>query len=84
MERRARFGVFRVMEERDERVYEEAAALWREIFGKPPPVRVGGPKLLEIITGSLSEPGYERLRSPHLRASTIVGPGQPTEDGRIA
>jgi hypothetical protein len=72
------------MEDRDQRIYEEAAALWREVFGKPPPVRVGGPKLLEIITGNLDETGYERLRSPHLRPSTIVGPGQPRDDSAAA
>ena len=70
------------MENRDKRIYEEAAALWREVFGKPPPVRVGGPKLLEIITGKLSDMPYDRLRSPHLRPSTIAGPGQPRENGR--
>jgi hypothetical protein len=83
MERGKRFRVFRVMEERDARIYEEAAALWREVFGKPPPVRVGGPKLIEIITGSLGAPDYERLRSPHLRPATIAGPGQPTDDSAV-
>ena len=72
------------MEDRDQRIYEEAAALWREVFGKPPPVRVGGPKLLEIITGNVGAAEYERLRSPFLRASTIVGPGQPRDDSAAA
>jgi hypothetical protein len=72
------------MENRDQRIYEEAAALWREVFGKPPPVRVGGPKLLEIITGAMGDLSYDRLRSPHLRPSTIAGPGQPRDDSRKA
>jgi len=72
------------MQNRDQRIHEEAAALWREVFGKPPPVRVGGPQLLEIITGSMEAATYERLRSPHLRASTIAGPNQPREDGKVA
>ena len=69
--------------EREQRIYEEAAALWREVFGKPPPVRVGGPRLLEIIMGNLGEVDYERLRSPHLRPSTIVGPGQPRDESQF-
>jgi hypothetical protein len=72
------------MEDRDQRIYEEAAALWREVFGKPPPVRVGGPRLLEIITGDLGEVSYDRLRSPHLRPSTIAGPGQPRHESQAA
>ena len=72
------------MEDRDQRIYEEAAALWREVYGKPPPVRVGGPRLLEILMSDLGEVSYERLRSPHLRPSTIVGPGQPRDESRAA
>jgi hypothetical protein len=72
------------MEDRDQRIYREAAALWREVFGKPPPVRVGGPRLLEIIMGDLGDVSYQRLRSPHLRPSTIAGPGQPRDESRAA
>lgn len=71
------------METRDQRIYEEAAALWREVFQEPPPVRADGPTLLAIITRSLGENSYERLRSPHLRPSTIVGPGQPRDGARL-
>jgi hypothetical protein len=70
------------METREQRIYEEAAALWREVFGEPPPVRVDGPTLLAIITRSLDDPSYVRLRSPFLRPSTIAGPGQPSERAR--
>lgn len=72
------------MEDRDQRIYDEAAALWRELYGKPPPVRVGGPRLLEILTSDLSEVTYDRLRSPHLRPATIVGPGQPRDESQAA
>jgi len=68
------------MESREQRIYEEAAALWRELFDESPPVRADGPRLLEIITRRLEDPPYRRLRSPFLRPSTIVGPGQPTDD----
>jgi len=72
------------MEDRDQRIYNEAAALWREVYGKAPPVRVGGPRLLEILMGDLGEVTYDRLRSPHLRPSTIVGPGQPRNESQAA
>jgi hypothetical protein len=65
------------MASREQRIYEEAAALWREIFDEPPPPRVGGTAMLEIITRSLGDISYNRMRSPHLRPSTIVGPHQP-------
>jgi hypothetical protein len=70
------------MEDRDQRIYEEATALWLEVFGEPPPVRTDGQTMLAIITRSLGDTGYERLRSPHLRPSTIVGPGQPRDNAR--
>jgi hypothetical protein len=70
------------MEDRDQRIYEEATALWLEVFGEPPPVRTDGQTMLAIITRSLGDTGYERLRSPHLRPSTIVGPGQPRDTAR--
>lgn len=66
---------------REQRIYEEAAALWHELFDEPPPARVDGSTMLEIITNSLGEVQYGRLRSPHLRPSTITGPGQPTACG---
>jgi len=65
------------MASREQRIYEEAAALWREVFNEPPPPRAGGAEMLEIITRSLGDLSYRRLRSPHLRPSTIVGPHQP-------
>ena len=71
------------MDTREQRIYEEAAALWREVFGEPPPLRTDGGTLLAIITRSLGDTSYERLRSPHLRASTIVGPGQPGDRAQL-
>jgi hypothetical protein len=71
------------MEDRDQRIYEEAAALWQEVFGEPPPVRADGSMMLAIITRSLGDSTYERLRSPFLRPSTIAGPGQPSDSQRL-
>lgn len=56
---------------RDERIYREAAALWREIHGEPPPIRSDGVLMLDILMRSLPEMSYERLRSPHLRPTSI-------------
>ena len=61
--------------------FVEAAALWRELFEDEPPAdQADGARLREIITRSLDDPSYRRLRSPFLRPSTIVGPGQPTDE----
>ena len=64
------------MNARDERVYEEAAALWRELYGEPPPIRADGGMMLDVIMRSLPDVSYERLRSPHLRPSNMAWPGR--------
>jgi hypothetical protein len=61
---------------RDERVEAEAGALWRELFGEPPPIRADGAMMLDIIMRSLPEKSYERLSSPYLRPTQIALPGQ--------
>lgn len=62
------------MNGRNQKIYEEAAALWRELFGEPPPVRADGATLLDAITKSLPEKSYERMTSPFLRPTQIHGP----------
>lgn len=62
------------MSGRDDRIYEEAAALWRELFGEPPPARSDGAMMIEMIMKSLPEKDYDRLASPFLRPSQIAGP----------
>lgn len=62
------------MNARDQRIHDEADALWRELFGEPPPIRADGPTMLDVIMRSLPEISYDRLRSPHVRASTLTGP----------
>jgi hypothetical protein len=61
------------MDGRDAKIYEEAAALWRELYGEQPPVRDGA-ILLDMITQRLPATEYYRWRSPYLRRSTITGP----------
>lgn len=62
------------MTKRDERIHDEAVALWRELFGDRPPVRADGAAILEVITRSLPEQRYERIVSPHLRPSQFSPP----------
>jgi hypothetical protein len=71
------------MKTRDERITEEAAALWRAVFGEPPPARADGSELLGMITGSLPEVAYDRMTSPFLRASQISRPKRRGEGGRL-
>jgi hypothetical protein len=62
---------------RDEKIAEEAAALWREMFGAAPPPGTDGAALLDIITGALPDARYDRMVSPHLRPSLITRPRGP-------
>ena len=62
------------MDGREERIYEEAAALWRELHGDAEPAVRSGAQILELITGTLPDLGYDRICSPYLRPSTITGP----------
>jgi hypothetical protein len=64
-------------------MYEEAAALWQELFHEPPPARADAQVILDMIVSNIGEASYERLRSPYLRPSTIVGPAQPRDDRRL-
>jgi hypothetical protein len=63
------------MNSRDERIQQEAAALWRELFGEPPPITADGAMMLDAIMKSLPDKSYDRLRSPFLRPAAISGPG---------
>ncbi|MEO8114704.1 MAG: hypothetical protein ABI655_10000 [Phenylobacterium sp.] len=64
------------MTRRDEQVYQEACALWRELYGEPPPIRADGGLMLDIITKDLPELSYDKLRSRHLRPGVITGPAR--------
>lgn len=59
---------------REDRIYREAAALWRQLYGEPPPKGVPGAEILGMIVGGLPDPNYQRLATPHLRASNITFP----------
>jgi len=59
---------------RDELIYEEAAALWWELFDDPPPGPEDGAAILDAIMNRLPQTRYERMASPHLRPSQISNP----------
>ena len=59
---------------RDDHIHQEALALWRELFREPPPPKVAGAALLDLIMKRMPDAAYERLRSPHLRPTNIHMP----------
>jgi hypothetical protein len=59
---------------REDRIYQEACALWRELFREPPPAKADGQALLDLILRRMPERAHERLKSPHLRPATITMP----------
>ncbi|RAK59298.1 hypothetical protein DJ021_05510 [Phenylobacterium hankyongense] len=69
------------MNGREQQIYEEVSALWRELYGEPPPIRADGGMMLDIIMRSLPDVGYERLRSPHLRTSAMAFPTRSADEG---
>lgn len=60
---------------REEQVYQEAAALWRALYGEQPPVQADGATMLDmIVTRGLPETAYDRLTTPFLRPAAIHYP----------
>jgi len=59
---------------REDRIYEEAAALWRQLYGEPPPMEMDGKQMLGMIVGGLADADYNRIQTPHLRPSNITFP----------
>ena len=62
------------MSGRDERIYEEAAALWRALHGDATPAPADPHAIFAQITGALPDVTYDRLCSPFLRPATITEP----------
>lgn len=60
--------------DREDRVYEEAVALWRQLYREPPPANACGADILEAIVGGLGKADYNRLQSPGMRASDVTFP----------
>ena len=59
---------------RDDKIYEEAAALWRQLYGEPPPAVADGAVILDLILNDQPASDYDRLATPHLRRSNITFP----------
>lgn len=59
---------------RDERIYREAAALWRQLYGESPPEAAGGAEILGMIVRATPESDYNRIQTPHLRPTNITFP----------
>lgn len=61
--------------DRDQRLRDEAQALWRALSDTAPPADASGQDLLSaIFSETPPAPGYDRLRSPYLRPSQIARP----------
>jgi hypothetical protein len=59
---------------RDDKIYEEAAALWRQLHGESPPPEADGSDILCLIVGGLPDADYDRMATPHLRRTQIIFP----------
>ena len=62
------------MSSRKHRVQAEASALWRELYDEPPPARVDGSEMLDMMLKRLPATSYERLNSPYLRRGAVSWP----------
>jgi hypothetical protein len=60
---------------RDQRLYDEAADLWRAVSQSPPPHGCDAYELIEMAMRAAGVPAYDRLHSPHLR--NVAGAGRP-------
>ena len=66
------------MSGRDDKVYKEACALWRQVYGEPPPAAADSTMVLDLLLGRLPDTPYERLASPDLRRGDITFPKYST------
>ena len=58
---------------RDQKIYDEAAALWRQLYDRPPPA-TDGRVILDLILDDLPTGQYDRLATPYLRRSNVTFP----------
>lgn len=62
------------MNRRKNKIELEAAALWRQLHGEPPPECADGSAMLDLILRGQPVPKYERLANPYLRPSNVAVP----------
>ncbi|WP_091735554.1 hypothetical protein [Phenylobacterium immobile] len=61
--------------DREQRLRDEAQALWRALRDGEPPVDASADDLLSTLLSQIpAAPSYDRLRSPYLRHSQIARP----------
>jgi len=60
--------------DRNERLNREAGSRWRALSAEPPPRGLRGARLLDAALHLKTVGPYDRLHSPHLRASQITRP----------
>ena len=65
------------MNGRDNKVYEEAAALWRKLSSETQPAGADASTMLDLMLRALPPAGYERLANPHLRPTAVAFPKRP-------
>jgi hypothetical protein len=70
----------RLMTSQRDPVYEEAAALWQEVYGEAPPVEADPSLMLEILLRALPVLPYRRLFASY-ETRNLVWPA-PTVHGR--
>lgn len=62
------------MPSREDKIYEEAAALWRQLYGDPPPAVADGSVILDMIFSDQPATDYDHIATPHLRPANITFP----------
>jgi hypothetical protein len=63
-----------IMVSRDQRIYQEAADLWQELYGEPPPKGADGRAVLDALVRRQDFKAYERLQSRFLRNGQMTWP----------
>lgn len=62
------------MTSREEKLREEAAELWRALFGEPPPITASGTEVLDVLVRAAPVADYERLQYPQLKSRGVTWP----------
>lgn len=62
------------MSTRTARLEAEAAALWRELYGEPPPAEADAGEMLDIMLRRMPAISYDRLSSPYMHRAAVSWP----------
>lgn len=61
-------------DQREQKIYQEALALWRQLYDEPPPPVASGSDLLAAVLTAMSERSYAHLASTAEHGRDIVLP----------